>query len=213
MIRTRQIVPCADRRVGANKYRPSVPHSGGHSIPIGGHNLEVLRSQHITHGQCVVHRIDKNHGRLVSRQRCLHAFAVQGGGSSLGHQLNNFLGQCLAGGDENRLGQLVVLGLADQISRHKIRWGRFVSNNRDFGGARLRVDAHLAFEESFCASDKAIAGSRDDGHRLQSHIGDTIGKCRDGACSPHGVHLLHAQKCRGGANHGVNMAVVVVLRW
>ena len=106
---------------------------------------------------------------------------------------------------QNALGHLVVLGLAEQIHGYPVRRGAAIGQHQDFARAGDHVDAHLA--------EHAPLGA---GHIGIARPGDLV-DCCDGGCAvgqrPHrlraayGEHPVHTGHGRRRQYQGIAVAI------
>ena len=106
------------------------------------------------------------------------------------------LGQLGAVGDEDGAGQLVVLGLAQQVGGHPGGVAAAVGQHQDLAGACDHVDAHLAEDLPLGGGDIDVAGADDLVHRRDA-LG-AVGQRGHGLCAAGLEDLGHACGGRGG---------------
>ena len=130
----------------------------------------------------------------------VHAGAGDGGAGQLrdlGFQLRLYgLGQRLAVRHEDGAGQLVVLGLAQQVGGYPRGVAAAVRQHQNFAGARDHVDAHLAEDLPLGRGNVDVAGAHDLIHRRDA-LG-AVGQRGHGLCAAGLENFGHARRgcCR-----------------
>ena len=140
----------------------------------------------------------------------VHAGAGDGGAGQLRDldfqlRLHGF-GQRFAVGHEDGAGQLVVLGLAQQVCRHPGRVTPAVCQHQDLAGAGDHVDAHLAEDLPLGRGHVDIAGADDLIHGRDA-LG-AVGQRRHRLCAAGLEDLRHARRSGSGQDDRVHPAVL-----
>ena len=140
----------------------------------------------------------------------VHAGAGNGGTGQLG---DLHLQLCLHGpgqrrtvGDKNRAGQLVVLGLAQQVCRHPGGVAAAVGQHQDLAGAGDHINAHLAEHLPLGGGNVDVAGADDLVHRRDG-LG-AVGQRGHGLCTAGLEDLGHTSGGGGGKDDRIHPAVL-----
>ena len=104
--------------------------------------------------------------------------------------------ELVAVGHEDRGGQRVVLGLADEVGGDVLRVGAVVSEDGDLGGTGLGVDADEPLEQPLGRRDVDVPGSGHEADGLADHVAvlEAVGEGGHGLGAAHGIHLVHAEQ-------------------
>ena len=171
-------------------------------------NLEMLGSERIGHIYDLVHVIHKDHFAVIVPGYPGDLFGIQELQFLL-YRFDDGLSQLAAGGDEDALGHLVVLGLGQKIGGENLRVSGLVRQHQDFAGACKEIDANLAVALALGLRHILVAGADDDIHRFDLicsvSVGcDAVGAAGDvdliGTCNIHGDQGLRIDI--SGALHG-----------
>ena len=149
-------------------------------------------------------------------QRLVDALAVQSIRDLDGELGLDSAHQLLGVGDQHARGQRIMLGLGDEVCGDIGGIGRGVGQDRDLGGAGLRIDADLPAHQSLRGRDVDVAGSRDQIHARQvaavAEVLGAVGEQRDRLGTAGREHLGDAQQLAGGEDRGVREAAELLLR-
>ena len=115
-------------------------------------------------------------------------------------------------GYEHRGGQLVVLGLADEVGGDEVGVGRGIRDHEDLGRSRLGVDADDASDEALGCCDVVVARAGDDIDGVEPDARHAVGECADRAGTTHRVDLVDAEQAGGPEDRGVHGTPELLLR-
>src|SRR5690606_13836919 len=201
VVGARAVVAQGHRRVVPDEDRSGVAHPGGDGPGVGGHDLQVFGGVGVDDLQAVVEVVDEDDAGLGAAQGLGDAVAVLGGGHPRGEFGLDAGGEALGGGDQDRGGDDVVFGLADQVDGDVAGVGGVVGEDGDLGGPGLGVDADDALEQALGRGDPDVAGAGD--HVGAGALARAVGEHGDGLGAAHGVDLVDAEQGAGGQDGGV----------
>ena len=157
--------------------------------------------------------VDEHDRRLASVEGLAHAIArARVSGSERIKRPRRRLREVGRIGDEHGGGQLVVLGLADQVGGDEARVGGPIGDHEDLGRAGLGVDAHDPAHQPLGRGDVDVAGARDQIDRVEAERRHAVGERADRAGAAHRVDLVDAEDAGGAQDRRVHAPVVLGLR-
>ena len=139
----------------------------------------------------------------------VHAGAGNGGAWQLRNlhlQLGlHGLGQLPAVGDQHRAGQLVMLGLAQQVGGYPCGVAAAVCQHQNLGRAGNHINANLAENLALCRCNVDISGADNLVHG--GHALGAVGKGGHGLCAAGFENQVNARNDSRGQNGGVHLAI------
>ena len=118
----------------------------------------------------LVEAVGQDDGRLASGQRRVDALGVFGARHAVVQGLLNLLGDLGGIGEQHGAGELVMLGLTDQVGGQQARVGGLVGDDADLGGTGDRVDAHERGDERLGGGHEDVARAGDLVDRVAQHV-------------------------------------------
>ena len=207
--RGRQVIPERDRRVRAGEHRAGVGHPGRQLGRVPGLDLQVLGRPGVADGERGVFVVDQHAGGLAV-EGFLYPLAVPGGGYLPGELLIDAVGQGGVGGDEQARGELVVLGLGDQVGGDVPGVGGVVGDDRHLRRAGFAIGADHAAEHALGRGHVDVARAGDDVGRRA--VLRAVGEHGQRLRAAGRVHLGHAEQRARGQHGRVRQAAVADLR-
>ena len=159
MVGAGQVVAERDRRVGPTKIAPALRTRGRNVGRVAGDDLEVLGAPRIDDVDALGEVVDQDERRLAGQRR-LDPLAVPGRGHSRRERGIDRVEQRLARRHEQARGELVVLGLRDQVGGEVVRIRAVVGKDPDLGRAGLGVDADDTAQQPLGRGDVDVARGR-----------------------------------------------------
>ena len=141
-----------------------VAHAGGDVGGVAGLDLEVLGGIRVDDVEAGVDVVDEDDARLRALEGLGDPLGVLRGRRRGGRAAVGAVGELLAVGDEDRRGERVVLGLADEVGGDVVGVGGVVGEDRRSRSAGLGVDADEALEQALGGDDPDVAGAGDERH-------------------------------------------------
>ncbi|SLC69526.1 Uncharacterised protein [Mycobacteroides abscessus subsp. massiliense] len=166
-------------------------------------NLQVLGRVGVHHLDARVDVVDKHDPGLRAGQRSADAFGVHCSRQLRGGLLDHRVGKCRTVGDQDAGRQHIVFGLADQVRGHMHRIGGLVGENRDLGGAGLRVDAHQRSAQPLGSGHIDVSGPGDHVDRCELcpiGIGAAVRQQRHALCAADRPDLFDTEQPRRRQN-------------
>jgi hypothetical protein len=157
----------------------------------------VLRRDAVHQPACLVEVPRADEGPAL-RQRSGNHLAPRQRGELACHAGGDRLNVARVGRDEDRLRQLVVLGLGEEIHRHPVGLRAAVTHHHDLRRAGDHVDADDAEHAPLGGRDIGVAGAHDLVHRRNRR--GAVGERRDRLRSSDAEHAVHAAD-RGRREH------------
>ncbi len=190
--------------MAAKEDGPRVPDRCEQRRRVGHHQLQMLGRKRIRQGGClgqVLHQDDRAIGVPAVARDLVRGKARQ---QAL-HPVCNRIGKRGAVGDQDRLGDRVMLRLAQQVGRDPVGPGRGIRDHQDLAGPGHHVDADRAVKLALRFGDPGVAGPHDD-VALRKGRG-AIGKRRDRLRAAHPEHPRHTRQL--GRQHRQRIEPVV----
>ena len=212
------VVAEGHRRIRTDEDGTGVADPRGDRCRVTGLDLQVLGGVGVDDVEPGVEVVDEDDAGLGTGEGLGDPLAVLRGGDAADQRLLDRGRQLLAVGDEDRGGQRVVLGLADQVGGDVLGVGGVVGEDGDLGRAGLGVDPDEALEEPLGGDHPDVAGAGDQrhGHAVLVALGVAVGEHRDRLGAADGVHLVDAEEGAGGEDGRVGvprqLAGVLLLR-
>ena len=142
MVGTGHVVAQRHRGVRAAEDGTGVLDALDDSIGILGLNLKVFGGVGVGRVDGLVKTVGQHDGRLGAGQRRVDALGVLGTRHAVLEVLLHLVGNLGGVGEQHGTGELIMLGLADEVGGQQARVGGFIGDDADFSGAGDRVDAH-----------------------------------------------------------------------
>ena len=165
----------------------------------------------------LVEAVGQDDGRLASGQRRVDALGVFGARHAVVQGLLNLLGDLGGIGEQHGAGELVMLGLTDQVGGQQARVGGLVGDDADLGGAGDRVDAHERGDERLGGGHEDVARAGDLVDRVAQHVSvlrlgalGSVCEHGDGLGATDRVDLVDAEDGAGGEDGLVGQSFRVV---
>ena len=165
----------------------------------------------------LVEAVGQDDGRLASGQRRVDALGVFGARHAVVQGLLNLLGDLGGIGEQHGAGELVMLGLTDQVGGQQARVGGLVGDDADLGGAGDRVDAHERGDERLGGGHEDVARAGDLVDRVAQHVAvlrlgalGSVCEHGDGLSAADRIHFVNAENGAGGENGLVRQTVGIV---
>ncbi len=200
--------------MGSDEHRSGVAHPGGHRPGVLGLDLQVLGGVGVDHPQPVGQVGDQHAAGLGARQRRPDPLAVPGGRDPARQFGVHGVGEVGRGGHQHAGGQLVVLGLADEVGGDVDRVGGVVGEHGDLGRTGLGVDADQPAQFPLGGGhvDVARPGDQVDGDQvLPRGVLPPVGEQGDRLRAPDRPDLGDAEQLAGGQDGGVRQPAEVGL--
>ncbi len=106
----------------------------------------------------LVETVGQHDGRLGAGQRRVDTLGVLGTRHAVLEALLHLVGNLGGVGEQHGTGELIVLGLADEVGGQQARVGGFVGDDADFGGAGNRVMPTNAETSDLAVATKMLPG-------------------------------------------------------
>ena len=136
------------RHIAAKEDRARVGDRVEGLTEVRGVDLEVLGTVGVADGGRGREVVDQDDRRLGPGEGLRHALGVARGGG-LGCELGaHAVGELLRVGDQHGGGDLVVLGLADEVGGDEAGIRVLVGDDQDLGGSGFRVDERISYRPS-----------------------------------------------------------------
>ena len=154
----------------------------------------MLGGEQLGHAHRLVDVVDQRDRALAVEGR-LDTLAVPRAGDLVLEGRLDGLDELGGGGDQQAGGQLVVLGLGDEVGGDHARLGRAVGHDGDLGrpGVPVDADATLGCQPLLGQADVEVA--RADDEVARRHAGGAVGHGGDRLGSADPDHAVHAEQC------------------
>ena len=165
----------------------------------------------------LVETVGQHDGRLGAGQRRVDTLGVLGTRHAVLEALLHLVGNLGGVGEQHGTGELIVLGLADEVGGQQARVGGFVGDDADFGGAGNRVNAHECGDQRLGGGNEDVARAGDLVNRIAQDVA-VLRLAALGAVCEHGnglsaadrVYLVNTEDGAGGEDGLVRQAFLIV---
>ena len=168
----------------------------------------------------LVKPVGQHDGGLGAAQRRANALGVLGAWHAVLEVFLHLVGDFGGVGEQHGTGELIMLGLADEVGGQKAWIGGFIGDDADFGGAGDRVDAHERGDQRLGGSHKDVARTGDLVNRIAQHVAvlrfaalGSISEHGDGLSATDRIHFINTKDGAGGENGLVRQTFLIVSGW